>query len=79
MDNISISTHEKYGFLIVKPNDGYVITDWTEDKPIEEYSSTLIMYCAADADLSGYRTVSIDEDRVLSHDRDEAIAKAEEE
>lgn len=59
---MTIEYNEKFNFNHITAEDGMVITDYTEDKDIKEYSSSKEMYAPVTLDLSGYYEITDEED-----------------
>lgn len=52
-------------YIIVTPEDGYVLTNWYKDKDdILDYSSSVIMYTPMNYDTSYIYEVSIEDDEM---------------
>lgn len=71
---------EKYNFWIISCDEGEVISDWSEEKPITdvhiiEYSSFKRAYCPKDADLSVYHTFTTAQDEEYNKLKREAEEK----
>lgn len=57
-----IEYNEKFNFNHITAEEGMVITDYTEDKNILDYSSSKEMYTPVNADLSVYFEITDEED-----------------
>ena len=72
---------EKYNFWIISCDEGEVISDWSEEKEIIEYSSFKRAYCPKDADLDVYHlytTAQDEEYNKLKREAEEKRMKEEE-
>lgn len=49
-------------FLTLEPTEGYVLTDYTEDKPIKEYQSFVIMCMPLKSDITKYYEITAEKD-----------------
>ena len=49
-------------FLTLQPVEGYVLTDYTEDKPIKEYQSFVIMCMPLGSDIAKYYEITTEKD-----------------
>ena len=66
---------EKYNFWIISCDEGEVISDWTEEKEIIEYSSFKRADCPKDADLEVYHTFTTAQDEEYNKLKREAEEK----
>ena len=66
---------EKYNFWIISCDEGEVISDWSEEENITEYSSFKRAYCPKDADLSVYHTFTTAQDEEYNKLKREAEEK----
>lgn len=66
---------EKYNFWIISCDEGEVISDWSEEKEIFEYSSFKRAYCPKDADLEVYHTFTTAQDEEYNKLKREAEEK----
>ena len=72
---------EKYNFWIISCDEGEVISEWSEEKEIIEYSSFKRAYCPKDADLDVYHlytTAQDEEYNKLKREAEEKRMKEEE-
>ena len=66
---------EKYNFWIISCDEGEVISDWSEEDEITQYSSFKRAYCPKDADLSVYHTFTTAQDEEYNKLKREAEEK----
>ena len=66
---------EKYNFWIISCDEGEVISDWSEEEDITQYSSFKRAYCPKDADLSVYHTFTTAQDEEYNKLKREAEEK----
>lgn len=60
-------------FQIVTPDEGYVLTNYKEGDDILDYSSFMSCYCPLDCDHSHIREITVEEDVVLTAERNKLI------
>lgn len=68
-----IEFNEKYNFNHIIAASGMVITDYTEDKNILDYSSSKEMYCPVSVDLSVYYEITDEMDAEYRDAQEKAI------
>ena len=66
---------EKYNFWIISCDEEEVISDWSEEDEITQYSSFKRAYCPKDADLSVYHTFTTAQDEEYNKLKREAEEK----
>lgn len=74
MDNLKVAEVRPNMFVHVHAKDGYVITSWGEHEDIKDYSGSICMYMPIrDSYDNDYRTITIEEHKVLETKAKEAI------
>ena len=73
-----IEYNEKFNFNHITAEEGMVITDYTEDKNIIDYSSSKEMYAPVNVDLSVYFEISDEMDAEYKVAQEKAIEEERE-
>lgn len=73
-----IEYNEKFNFNHITAEEGMVITDYTEDKNIIDYSSSKEMYAPVNVDLSVYFEISDEMDAEYKAAQEKAIEEERE-
>ena len=73
-----IEYNEKFNFNHITAEEGMVITDYTEDKNILDYSSSKEMYAPVNVDLNVYFEISDEMDAEYKAAQEKAIEEERE-
>lgn len=73
-----IEYNEKFNFNHIKAEEGMVITDYTEDKNIIDYSSSKEMYAPVNVDLNVYFEITDEKDVEYKAAQEKAIEEERE-
>lgn len=65
-------------FLVITSDEGMVLTEWTEDKDIMEYSGTERQFSPLDYDLTKLREITVAEHTELMERQEEIIRNGRE-
>lgn len=65
-------------FLVITSDEGMVLTEWTEDKDIMEYSGTERQFSPLDYDLTKLREITVAEHTELMERQEEIIINGRE-
>lgn len=71
LDHLSIAEVTK--FVHIHTEEGYVMTEWTEDRDIKEYSGSVCYYMPIRDEYVNYRIITAAEHEELEKQRDTAI------
>lgn len=71
---MNIDRNEK--FIVITAEEGYVITDYKEDD-ILNYTSSTILYCPLNMDLSGYYEITVEKDEEYKRLQEQTINEME--
>ena len=71
---MNIERNEK--FIVITSEEGYVITDYKEDD-ILNYTSSTILYCPLNMDLSGYYEITEEKDEEYKRLQEQTINEME--
>lgn len=69
---MKIENKEK--FRVITADEGFVLTTYTEEDDIRNYSSFQSCYSPLNSDISHIREISNEEDARLTEERDKALA-----
>lgn len=71
MEHIIVSENDY--FKILTAEEGYYITDYNTDEPVEKFSSLLIAYLPKDADYSKYYAISVEQNKTYEEEKMKAL------
>lgn len=71
---MNIDRNEK--FIVITAEEGYVITDW-DGNDILNYTSSTILYCPLNMDISGYYEITEEKDEEYKRLQEQTINEME--